>query len=64
MRAGDGLKYVEYEGGEQELYDLATDPYELSNAYDPAAPPDDLTTRLKALSTCAGDGCRSAEDGP
>jgi N-acetylglucosamine-6-sulfatase len=61
---GSGRKYVEYEGGEKELYDLGTDPYELSNTYDPAAPPADLTTRLQALKTCAGDSCRAAEDGP
>jgi arylsulfatase A-like enzyme len=64
IRTGGGRKYVEYEGGEKELYDIGTDPYELSNAYDPAAPPDDLTTRLQALTTCAGDSCRAAEDGP
>lgn len=34
----DQWKYVEYNTGEKELYDLATDPYELTNrASDPAA---------------------------
>jgi N-acetylglucosamine-6-sulfatase len=57
--------YVDYGStGEKELYDRNSDPYELDNAYDPAAPPSDLSSRLRALEGCAGDACRVAEDGP
>ncbi len=56
--------YVEYDTGEKELYDRNNDPYELANAYDPAAPPSGLASRLRALEGCAGDTCRAAEDGP
>jgi hypothetical protein len=33
-------KYIEYEGPFRELYNLKTDPYELTNSYDATAPPD------------------------
>jgi N-acetylglucosamine-6-sulfatase len=59
-----GKRYVEYATDEKELYDLRTDPYELANGYDPAAPPSDLVSRLQALTDCAGDTCRTAENGP
>lgn len=55
-------KYVEYAGGERELYGLGDDPYELENRYS-GTPPADLEARLDALKTCAGATCRSAEDG-
>ncbi len=48
----DGWKYLRYENGEQELYDLDADPFELSNL---AASPDhmarlaELVARLEAL---------------
>lgn len=72
-----GLKYIEYEGGVSEFYNLGAepcgeptnnpeaDPCELTNIYDPAAPPDDLATRLRALKSCshAGVTCRLAEGG-
>jgi arylsulfatase A-like enzyme len=65
-------KYVEYEGGFRELYNLgpATDPYELTNIYynaDPTVPPrPDLKARLDALKSCAGadasaTSCKTAE---
>ena len=57
-------KYIEYEGGARELYDLKADPYELLNKYDPAAPPNVLSSRLAALKGCTGKTCQSAEDGP
>jgi N-acetylglucosamine-6-sulfatase len=58
-------KYVEYEGTERELYDLGSDPNELTNIYDPTAPPpSDLVSRLQALKGCAGSGCFTAENGP
>ena len=59
----DSRTYVEYDTGEKELYDRDTAPYELSNAYEPSAPPA-LASRLQALEGCAGDACRTAENGP
>jgi N-acetylglucosamine-6-sulfatase len=62
-------KYVEYAGGERELYGLGPDPYELTNTYDSAAPPKTLVARLQALKTCAANAtspkgtCRVAEGG-
>jgi N-acetylglucosamine-6-sulfatase len=58
-----GSKYIEYEGGVRELYDLGADPYELTNNYDSAPRPDALEERLLALKHCAGVTCRQAEDG-
>ncbi len=57
-------KYVEHENGEEELYDLQSDPYELENVYETADPAllEDLRARLEALRDCSGDGCREAED--
>ena len=57
-------KYVEYNRGQRELYDLAADPYELTNVYNSTAPPSDLMTRLNALKSCAGNTCFTAENGP
>lgn len=59
-------KYVEYENGERELYDLGADPYELDNIYESADPAlvEDLETRLETLRDCSEDGCREAEDAP
>jgi hypothetical protein len=57
-------KYVEYSGGVKELYNLDTDPYELTNYYNPTTPPSDLVSRLPALKSCAAGTCRTAEDGP
>ena len=58
-------KYVEYDNGEKELYDLQNDPYELENIYESAdsALIENLKARLEALRDCSGDGCREAEDG-
>jgi N-acetylglucosamine-6-sulfatase len=67
-------KYVEYEGGFRELYDLnpRADPYELTNVYysaDPTVPPrPELKARLDALKGCAGadasaTSCKTAEGG-
>ena len=59
-------KYVEYDNGDTELYDLQADPYELNStpqSTDPFVTEEDLKTRLDALRSCAGDGgCREAED--
>ena len=49
-----------YEGGFEELFDLAADPYELNNAAEDPAYSADLSA-LRAmhdkLKVCAGDGC-------
>ncbi|MDQ4043499.1 MAG: sulfatase [Actinomycetota bacterium] len=57
-------KYVEYGNGEEELYDLQNDPYELESIHESADPSllGDLKGELEALKECAGDGCREAED--
>jgi N-acetylglucosamine-6-sulfatase len=55
-------KYVEYAGGKRELYFLGQDPYELRNKYPSAKPSARLVHRLQALRTCAGVGCRAAEN--
>jgi N-acetylglucosamine-6-sulfatase len=73
-------KYVEYEGGFRELYDLTpdADPNELTNTYysaDPTVPPRPaLKARLDALKSCQPQDdpttpevekpCQAAEDGP
>jgi N-acetylglucosamine-6-sulfatase len=57
-------KYLEYSGGVKELYNLDTDPYELTNVYNPTTPPSDLVSRLQVLKGCAGSGCFTAENGP
>jgi N-acetylglucosamine-6-sulfatase len=53
-------KYVRYEGGFEELFDLADDPYELKNeARDPDYAGDLSTLRVlqEKLRTCAGEDC-------
>src|SRR5215212_4964621 len=73
-------KYIEYEGGSRELYNLTpgADPYELTNTYysaDPTVPPRrDLKARLEALKGCQPQDdpttpevetpCQAAEGGP
>jgi len=56
-------KYMTYSNGQSELYDLATDPWELQNlagrGLDVEA---ELGARIRALETCHGDACRRAED--
>ncbi len=63
IRTSSGRKYVEYEDGRRELYDLKTDPYERSNSYNADSKPSMLARRLDALKGCAGGSCRSAENG-
>jgi N-acetylglucosamine-6-sulfatase len=57
--------YVEYDVGEQELYDLRGDPDELHNLIRSADPDliHGLARRLAALRGCRGESCRLAEDG-
>jgi N-acetylglucosamine-6-sulfatase len=55
--------WVEYDGGETELYDLRLDPFQLESAHDDpdyARVRQRLVTRLAALRTCAGRSCRTA----
>jgi len=59
-----GKRYVEYATDEKELYNLRTDPYQLTNSYDSSAPPSGLASRLQTLKSCVGDTCRLAEGGP
>jgi N-acetylglucosamine-6-sulfatase len=63
IRTSGGRKYIEYEGGFRELYNLKRDPYELRNKYRATAPPQGLARLLDALKSCAGATCREAEDG-
>jgi N-acetylglucosamine-6-sulfatase len=54
--------YASYESGDQELYDLATDPDQLISIHrDPAqaALVAELSLRLDQLQTCAGASCRN-----
>jgi N-acetylglucosamine-6-sulfatase len=59
-------KYVEYQTGEKELYDLESDPYETESLHEIAGSSlvQELRAKLNALKTCTGDGCREAEDSP
>jgi N-acetylglucosamine-6-sulfatase len=57
-------KYVEYDNGDIELYDLEADPYELESIHESADPSlvEDLKAKLEALKSCSEEGCREAED--
>jgi N-acetylglucosamine-6-sulfatase len=58
--------YVEYPTtNEKELYDLTADPQELTSIHRSASQEllSTLKTRLDALKSCAGAGCKAAEDG-
>ncbi len=59
-------KYVEYQTGEKELYDLEADPYEMESLHETAGSSlvQDLEAKVDALENCTGDGCREAEDSP
>lgn len=58
--------FVQYSYGDQEYYDLALDPYQLTNTVAMVDPlvVQDLNGRLPALKACAGAGCRSEESRP
>jgi arylsulfatase A-like enzyme len=62
----EDFKYVEYGNGEEELYDLEEDPYELESLHETADSSlvEDLKARLEALRDCAYEGCQEAEDAP
>jgi N-acetylglucosamine-6-sulfatase len=57
-------KYIEYRDSVRELYALGPDPRERTNAYDSASSPNALAARLHELEGCAGNTCRTDEDGP
>jgi N-acetylglucosamine-6-sulfatase len=56
--------YIEYPTGEQELYDLRNDPYQLENlaATAPAQLRAELAARLEEMASCSGASCRTIED--
>lgn len=61
--------YVEYDNatGEKELYDRASDRYELESKHADPAYADTtaaLSSQLHALEGCKADACRTAENGP
>jgi N-acetylglucosamine-6-sulfatase len=57
--------FVSYASDERELYYLRDDPYQLASRQDSAGSAllSELNSRLDALEDCAGDSCRTAEDG-
>ena len=59
-------KYVEYQTGEKELYDLSADPYELESLHESADASlvEDLKAKLDALKSCSREGCKETEDAP
>lgn len=59
-----GFSYVEYTTGEQELYDLRRDPYQLQNIYQTGDKNlvSALSARLAAVKRCVGAACKIAED--
>ncbi len=64
LLTASGQRYVEYDNGEKELYDLRKDPYQLANRIDqtPQRTLDSLAKDLDRLKSCAGEECRTAED--
>lgn len=58
--------YVEHGTGERELYDLRTDPHQLTNLAEDADPVllKALSTLLLQLAHCAGEDCRALEELP
>ena len=64
IRTADGRTYVEYETGEEELYDLEGDPRQLRSLHDAperAVEEAALSARLESLKHCSDEGCRTAE---
>jgi arylsulfatase A-like enzyme len=66
LQTRTGTVYVQWSSGERELYDLANDPYQLTNLA-ATAPPEQLAAAerwVNALKTCRGASCRAAERSP
>jgi N-acetylglucosamine-6-sulfatase len=60
------VKHVEHAQGDEELYDLSSDPYEMESLHasvDPALI-ESLRSYLEDLKACTGEACREAEDAP
>lgn len=55
--------YVQYSTGEKELYNMATDPYQLSNISKkvPSSLIAGLSSRTRALNSCSGSVCRTTD---
>ena len=51
-------KYVEYDNGKRELYDLRNDPYEMESLHESADPSllENLKAKLDALESCSEEG--------
>jgi arylsulfatase A-like enzyme len=61
----DRYKYVRHGTGEEELYDLEDDPYEVSSAHaSQEAMLKRMRPQLDALEKCKGASCRTADGGP
>jgi len=58
--------YVEYTTGEKELYDLRSDPNQLTNLASKASPGlvAELAAHLRELEKCSGASCRTADSKP
>jgi N-acetylglucosamine-6-sulfatase len=67
IRTAEGETYVEYQNGDKEYYDLATDPWQLGSVHrapENAARLNELSAALSGLKECAGASCGTAEDAP
>jgi hypothetical protein len=64
FRSRSGIVYIEYEGGEVELYELTTDPYQLDNLASGKGAADfpAYHARVEALRDCHAAACWTAED--
>lgn len=65
LRTAD-FKYVEYDTGEREVYDLGSDPDELSNLRKSVGRNwlNSLSVLARSLGACAGETCRQIESQP
>lgn len=66
LRSAAGLTYIQYSTGEFELYDKATDPFQLNNSYDaaPAWLRQQLGARTGKLQRSSGEALRLLEELP
>lgn len=58
------FKYIEYDTGEREFYDLRLDPHELQNTYKNLNPEQKniLNVQLQQLGNCSKNNCREVEN--